>query len=107
MAVQRRSIPIVGKRGAIGAGIAASVANVFIDRSQHLSALTIVVASLCMGLFTYAGVRLISRIRSSIRPNVDVPEERDPSSAPPPGGWANPTRAQTGFARWRRRFSRH
>jgi hypothetical protein len=104
---ERRALPIVGKRGAIGAGAAAGIANVFIDRSQHLGTLTVMLSSLFMGVFTFAGVRLISCIRANIRPDTETPQERDPSSAPPLGGWANPTRAQSKYARWRRIFSRH
>ena len=83
----------------------AAAANFFILRSGGNSGSAIATGCVFMGVFTYAGMRLISRIRSALRPRVADPNELDPGAAPPHGGWANPTGLQSVMDRIRRAIS--
>ncbi len=58
-----------------------------------------------LGLFTGFGLWWTTKMRRTVRPEVAKPDERDPSSPPPIGGWANPSKGQNVLDRFGRALS--
>lgn len=84
----------------------ALAANGLLVGSEGIGGAGLIVSSLFMGLFTYAGVRVVSRVRASLKPDFPRADAHDSSEAPVAGGWANPTPGQRRIARVRRLFLR-
>lgn len=101
----QRRVPLVGHRWALGAAVAAAIANMFIIRSQTDSGVGMAASCLFMAVFTYVGIRIVSAVRASLKPDAPDPSERDPGAAPVAGGWANPTTGQNFSRRLRKLFS--
>ena len=97
---------VLGRTHALAAAFAAALVDALLIARANTDTTTKLLSVIFMGVFTFVGFRFITRIRYALRPPNLPPGEKNPSDPPAPGGWANPTRAQTFLTKLRRPFTR-
>ncbi len=80
-------------------GIGAFFVQLLIVRTNGIMWPRALFSAAFLGVFTGFGLAWVTRIRRRVRPEVADPDSRDPSAAPPVGGWANPSKSQTSLGR--------
>ena len=93
---------LASTRACVVAGGVAFGVQLLIVRSNGVAWPRSLFSAAFLGVITGIGLWWVTRIRRRIRPEVAKPDERDPSSPPPVGGWANPSRGQDVLGRFGR-----
>ena len=78
---------LASTRACVVAGVVAFGVQLLIVRSNGVAWPRSLFSAAFLGVFTGIGLWWVTRIRRRIRPEVAKPDERDPSSPPPVGGW--------------------
>ncbi len=93
---------LASTRACVVVGVVAFGVQLLIVKSSGVGWPRALSSAAFLGVFTGFGLWWMTRIRRRIRPEVAKPDERDPSSPPPVGGWANPSRGQDVLGRFSR-----
>ena len=100
-----RERAIASKRACVISGVVAFVIGALLNASAGAGVSRAVFGGVFLGVFTGYGLWLVTKARLRLRPQADDPAQRDPSSPPPSGGWANPTGGQTLLGKFGRALS--
>ncbi len=93
---------LASPRACVIVGVVAFGVQLFIVSSNGVPWPRALFSAAFLGVFTGAGLWWMTKMRRTVRPEVAKPDDRDPSSPPPVGGWANPSRGQTVLGRFGR-----